>query len=136
MKYYVLLPSAGSVGSSIDNVQWETILRSLSARGGFRMEYGHGAGPMEITQYLILDKRMPRSLAFCASKLCDNLRYLREGEKGTLPSLKQVTELENKYLRHDVQAIFDYGLHEFIQHILGQLSAISRQIEIDFRFYK
>ncbi|MEO3416129.1 alpha-E domain-containing protein [Roseovarius sp. CAU 1744] len=136
VKYYVLLPSAGSVGSSIDNVQWETILRSLSARGGFRMEYGHGAGPMEITQYLILDKRMPRSLAFCAGKLCDNLRYLHGGNRGTLPSLKQVTELENKYLRHDVQAIFNFGLHEFIQQILGQFSAISRQIEIDFRFYK
>lgn len=136
VKYYVLLPSAGSVGSSIDNVQWETILRSLSARGGFRMEYGHGAGPREITQYLILDKRMPRSLAFCASKLCDNLRYLHGDKRTHLPSLKQVTALENQYLKHDVQAIFDFGLHEFVQGILGQLSDISRQIEIDFRFYK
>ncbi|MEM8774113.1 MAG: alpha-E domain-containing protein [Pseudomonadota bacterium] len=136
VKYYVLLPSAGSVGSSIDNVQWETILRSLSARGGFRMEYGHGAGPREITQYLILDKRMPRSLAFCASKLCDNLRYLHGGTRKQMPSLQQVSQLERKYLKHDVQAIFDYGLHEFVQEILDQLSEISKQIEIDFRFYE
>lgn len=32
VKYYVLLPSIAAVGSSIDNVQWETILRS-SRRG-------------------------------------------------------------------------------------------------------
>ena len=35
VKYYVLLPSALTVGSSMDNVHWETILRSVSARGGF-----------------------------------------------------------------------------------------------------
>ncbi|MEL6376871.1 MAG: alpha-E domain-containing protein [Pseudomonadota bacterium] len=136
VKYYVLLPSAGSVGSSIDNVQWESILRSLSARGGFRMEYGHGAGPKEITQYLVLDKRMPRSLAFCASKLCDNLRYLHGGQRKQLPSFKQVNLLEQKYLKHDIEAIFDFGLHEFVQEILDQLRQISTQVEIDFRFYE
>lgn len=135
VKYYVLLPSVGAVGSSMDNVQWETILRSLSARGGFRMEYGAEAGPMAITKFLILDKRMPRSLAFCVSKLSHNLRYLHEGQRKILPSLKIVNTLESKYLKHDVQAIFDFGLHEYIQQILDQLSQISRQIEIDFSFY-
>ncbi len=32
VKYYVLLPSVMAVGSAVDNVQWETILRSVSAR--------------------------------------------------------------------------------------------------------
>ena len=45
VKYYVLLPSAQAVGSSIDNVQWESILRSLSAKGGFRMQYGSRVAP-------------------------------------------------------------------------------------------
>ena len=31
-KYYVLLPSSASIGSSLDNVQWEMILRSASMR--------------------------------------------------------------------------------------------------------
>src|SRR3546814_15369609 len=31
VKYYLLLPSVAHIGSSIDNVQWETILRSVSA---------------------------------------------------------------------------------------------------------
>lgn len=136
VKYYVLLPSAGSVGTSIDNVQWETILRSLSAHGGFRMEYGAGAGPLEITQFLILDKRMPRSLAFCVDKLCDNLRYLHKGDRTLMPSLKQVNHLQAMYLSHDVNAIFDFGLHEFIGQILDHLGQVARQIEIDYRFYE
>ena len=36
VKYYTLLPSASFVGSSLDNVQWETILRSVSAHRAFR----------------------------------------------------------------------------------------------------
>ena len=31
VKYYLLLPSVAHIGTSIDNVQWETILRSVSA---------------------------------------------------------------------------------------------------------
>ncbi len=136
MKYYVLLPSARSVGSALDNVQWETILRSVSARGGFRMEYGAEAGPMDITYYLILDKRMPRSLVFCSSKLRDNLRYLDAGQLRPTESLKKVDLLLRKYLSHEVEAIFEFGLHEFIQEIIGHLADLARQIEIDFRFYE
>ncbi|SDI11100.1 alpha-E domain-containing protein [Lutimaribacter saemankumensis] len=136
VKYYVLLPSARAVGTSLDNVQWETILRSVSARGGFRMEYGGRAGPREITQFLILDKRMPRSLAFCVSKLKDNLRYLGAGDNGTAPSLQKVNHIERMYLSHDVEAIFDFGLHDFIQKMLDLMADLSRQIEIDYRFYE
>ena len=136
VKYYVLLPSASAVGTSLDNVQWETILRSVSARGGFRMAHGAGAGPAEITEFLVLDKRMPRSLAFCVDKLHCNLRYLHKGKRKPLPSLRQVDQLERMYLVHEIGAVFEFGLHEFIQQMLTQLAGIARQIEIDFRFYE
>ena len=134
VKYYVLLPSVRAVGSSIDNVQWESILRSVSARGGFRMEYGAGGGPQEIAHFLILDKRMPRSLAFCVGKLNDNLSYLNGNSDSLLPAQELVQTLQRGYLSQDVAAVFDYGLHEFIQDILDKLAAVAQQIEIDFRF--
>lgn len=136
VKYYVLLPSVSAVGTSLDNVQWETILRAVSARGGFRMEYGAGGGPAEITDFLVLNKRMPRSLAFCIGKLRSNLSYLHRGVEGQLPSMAMVDHLERQYLSHDIAAVFERGLHEFIEDILGQLGQIARQVEIDFRFYE
>ena len=39
VKYYVLLPSVSFVGSSLDNVQWEAILRSTSAYSVYRWLY-------------------------------------------------------------------------------------------------
>ena len=136
VKYYVLLPSVSAVGSSIDNVQWESILRSVSAHGGFRMQYGAESGPQEIAHFLILDRRMPRSLAFCVGKLKDNLGYLTSGDDVPLESLNLVSKLERKYLSQDVSDVFDYGLHEYIQTVLQHLSGIARQIEIDYRFYQ
>lgn len=136
VKYYVLLPSAKAVGTSLDNVQWETILRSVSARGGFRMEYGAAAGPREIAQFLILDRRMPRSLAFCVRKLRENLGHLTPGHKRSCKAQSKVVHLEHAYLTYDIDAVFDYGLHEFIQKMLDLLSDLSAQIEADFRFYE
>jgi uncharacterized alpha-E superfamily protein len=136
VKYYVLLPSASAVGTSLDNVQWETILRSVSARGGFRMAYGSSGGTREIAQFLILDKRMPRSLAFCVSKLRDNLGYLNRGYGRLGPAQLKVQHIEGTYLRHDIDAVFEFGLHEHIQKILALLAEVSGQIEADYRFYE
>ncbi|MEQ9261369.1 MAG: alpha-E domain-containing protein [Roseovarius sp.] len=136
VKYYVLLPSVRAVGSSLDNVQWETILRSVSARGGFRMEYGNHFEPRDIANFLMLDKRMPRSLAFCISKLRDNLGYLCSsyGRRGA--SYHKADKLERQFMSHDIDAIFDYGLHEYLQDILAHLADLGGQIELDYRFYE
>ncbi|HHS94067.1 MAG TPA: alpha-E domain-containing protein [Rhodobacterales bacterium] len=134
VKYYVMLPSIAAVGSAVDNVQWETILRSVSARGGFRMEYGAGAAPRDIAHFLILDRRMPRSLAFCTHKLKVNLDYLAENYGTRAPSVDLANHIESTYLSQDIDAIFEYGLHEYIQKLLALIGELGRQIEIDYRF--
>ncbi|MBE1284488.1 MAG: hypothetical protein GJ676_14335 [Rhodobacteraceae bacterium] len=136
VKYYVLLPSVSAVGSSIDNVQWESILRSVSARGGFRMEYGSEGGSQEIAHFLIFDKRMPRSLAFCVGKINDNLRYLNAGQSKPSKSQKLVTYLETAYLSHGIEEVLEYGLHEYIEKMLELLGELAGQIQLDYRFYE
>lgn len=136
VKYYVLLPSLTSVGEALDNVQWESILRSVSARGGYRMEYGAGVAPREIAKFLILDRRMPRSLAFCTRKIRDNLGYLAADHGHRPPAFAKADHLERSYLSHQIDSVFDYGLHEFIQKVIDLLNEVGRQIEIDYRFYE
>lgn len=136
VKYYVLLPSVMSVGSSIDNVQWETILRSVSARGGFRMTYGNQYDPVDIAHFLILDERMPRSLAFCIRKIRDNLVFLNTTYGIELESARQIAELEEQCLSGNIDAVFDIGLHEYIQSVIKRMSDLGAQIEKDYRFYE
>jgi uncharacterized alpha-E superfamily protein len=136
VKYYVLLPTAFSVGSSLDNAQWDTILRSVSGRGGFRMVYGHRTNPRQIAEYLVLDKRMPRSLHFCAAKIGENLGHLEREYGARLPAHDMADALLARFGGHGIDSVFDYGLHETIQEALSALSDLSRQIEIDYRFYE
>lgn len=136
VKYYVLLPSVMAVGSSLDNVQWETILRSVSAEGGFRMSYGQTTDPRDIANFLILDRCMPRSLAFCVSKIVDNLGYLSRAYGLTPHSFDLARQLQNDFLSYDIDQVMDYGLHEFIQKVLSLLQTLGNQIEIDYRFYE
>ena len=134
VKYYVLLPSASYIGSSLDNVQWSTILRSVSGEGGFQMSYGQRPKPREIAQFLILDNRMPRSLTFCANKIVSNLQYLQKDGEQAPPSSAMANRLLK--LERDIDQIFDDGLHEYIQNFLLQNAELARQVEVDYRFYR
>ncbi|MEM6479535.1 MAG: alpha-E domain-containing protein [Pseudomonadota bacterium] len=134
VKYYVLLPSAFGVGSSIDNVQWETILSSNSARGGYRMAYGNAVRPRDIAHFLILDRRMPRSLAFCVSKIRDNLAYIADDYGSREPSHDLADDLHRACALQDIDVIINNGLHEYLEDFLGRLGGLGRQIEIDYRF--
>jgi uncharacterized alpha-E superfamily protein len=136
VKYYVLLPTAFSVGSSLDNIQWESILRSVGAGGGYRMTHGQKTTPSDIAQFLILDQRMPRSLHFCCRKIQENLSYLKKDYGFAGPSCEASNLLSDKYLGRQISDIFDYGLHEYIEDFLNDLGELSRQIEVDYRFYE
>lgn len=135
VKYYVLLPSAQAVGSSLDNVQWESILRSVSAEGGFRMTFGQDVRPRRIAEFLILDGRMPRSLAFSVGKLADNFGYLARDYGARLPCHDKTDALRRASFGRPIDDIFDAGLHEFIQDFLAAVADIGSQAEIDYRFY-
>jgi uncharacterized alpha-E superfamily protein len=121
-------------GSSLDNVQWESILRSVSAEGAYRMTHGGDVRPRLIASFLILDRRMPRSLAFSVSKLQDNFGYLAESYGARLPSHDRALALMEGCLGTGIDAIFEGGLHEFIQDFLRAVAALGTQVEIDYRF--
>ncbi|MCA0918918.1 alpha-E domain-containing protein [Pseudooceanicola nanhaiensis] len=135
VKYYILLPSSAFVGSSMDNNQWETILRSVSALRSFRWLNEEETSAMGIAKFLILDKRMPRSLAFCASKLAGNLAYLQRDHDGPLPCVEMAAQVNAELAALTVDQIFDDGLHEFLEGSIVRIAEIASQIQQDFRFY-
>lgn len=136
VKYYVLLPSAAHVGTTIDNAQWEVILRSVSAEQSYHWLNGGDISPYGIAEFLILDQRMPRSLAFCYSKIGQYLELL-EREYGQRQDSQIQSDKVCKRLRGtSVQAIFEDGLHEFLTEFIADTSRLANHIETDFRFYR
>lgn len=134
VKYYVLLPSTSYVGSSLDNVQWETILRSASAESAFHWIHGGETSPLDIADFLIRDPQMPRSLIYCCEKMRGNLALLAE-QYGERPPCLEMAEAMTTTLRgQSVDQIFKIGLHEFLVNFLEQNNSLATQIERDYRF--
>lgn len=134
VKYYTLLPHANFVGSSLDNVQWETVLRSVSAHRSFRWLGESEMTAAAIADFLILDRRLPRSLSFCAKQMSNNLGHLADdyGERHTCNEMAD--KLRARLKGRTIQSIFEEGLHEFIEGFIHDNNALGLQIERDFRF--
>lgn len=134
VKYYILLPSIMHVGTASDNVQWETILRATSSVRAYQTLHDGEVDPKSIAHFLMLDRRLPRSLAFCYSKIRDNLAYL-ETDYGTRhPCHDLADRICKRFSTFDIDMIFEYGLHEYIQDFLTDSAALGQQIETDYRF--
>jgi len=136
VKYYVLLPSAAFVGTSIDNAQWEVILRSVSAERSYQWLNGGDVSPYGIAEFLILDQRMPRSLAFCYSKIGQYLDLLEQEYGVRQDSQVQADKVCAQLRAATVQDIFEDGLHEFLTDFIADTSRLANHIETDFRFYR
>lgn len=134
VKYYLLLPSVAHIGSSIDNVQWETILRSVSAHRAYRWLYGAEISALKIAEFLILYHQMPRSLAFCCERMEDNLAQLARHYGEETEAWRMAQSLCHDRLNAPIQAIFDGGLHEYVTGFLRANADLARQIEQDYRF--
>ena len=134
VKYFSLLPASSFVGGRLDNVQWETLLRSVSAHRAFRWAVEEDYTAPAIASFLILDRRMPRSLSFCMGEIVANLGYLAE-EYGERPaSHDRADELHARLVNRDISSIFDEGLHEFLSSIIHHTANLGLQIEQDYRF--
>lgn len=136
VKYYVLLPRIAHVGTSLDNVQWETILRAASAHRAYQWLKGGDIKPLGIAELLILDPRLPRSLRFCCDQLTENLGFLAGAYGERLPSHDMADAMRARLAGHTIDGIFDPGLHEFLTEFIRQNNALGLQIEEDYRFYR
>ncbi|MCY4261260.1 MAG: alpha-E domain-containing protein [Rhodobacteraceae bacterium] len=134
VKYYVLLPSVGQIGSNLDNVQWETILRSVAGQRSYRWVNQGETTPIGIANFLIFDGRMPRSLTYSVRKIDANMAYLEEAYGVRHASHDMSAQLMERLETETIDSVFDYGLHEFICEFLNDIAGLGRQIERDYRF--
>jgi uncharacterized alpha-E superfamily protein len=134
VKYYVLLPSLSWVGSSLDNAQWETVLRSVAGDRAYRWLNAGRLDPRGIAQFLILDGRFPRSLVFSYDKLSRNLAALARQYGRETHAHELMREAEAKLQDTTIERIIERGLHEFIGEFIAGTIRIDQAIAADYRF--
>jgi uncharacterized alpha-E superfamily protein len=135
MKYFLLLPSLSYVGSSLDTGQWEQVLRSVA---GARVYSWLNAGQIEargIVEFVVLDDRFPRSLAFCRNALRGCLDALASTHGNDGRGVALMREFDTRIGHLSVDQIFEAGLHEFLIDFLARNAAIAQAIAEDYRFH-
>jgi uncharacterized alpha-E superfamily protein len=127
VKYHVLLPSVADVGGALDFYQWTALLRSVSSFESYRQLYRDQIYPIKVAQLLILERRMPRSLAACFDLIKDSMdRIAGQHDQAA----KRLTyELHARLTHADIDEIFQSGLHEYLNACLADISELGSRIE-------
>lgn len=134
VKYHLLLPREEPVGGSLDYFQWTTILRTVSALTAYRHVYRDSVKPWLVADLLILNRRMPRSLAVCAA---DAVRYLdhlanESGRRG--PAHRLAVANANKLAAGRIDAIFTSGLHEYVTDFIAENNRLGMAVADQYLF--
>lgn len=134
VKYFVLLPRVEFVGSGLDNYQWQVILRALSAHRAFHWAYGGDITAVQVADFLILNPESPRSLMAALTEAATHLSGLVSrygpGVPATAHDMARQTLEDLK--GHDIEAIFDEGLHEFLTWFIREIAGIADAVQDDY----
>ncbi|MCQ2914768.1 MAG: alpha-E domain-containing protein [Alphaproteobacteria bacterium] len=132
VKYYILLPNVSMVGMSLDIVQWNAVLKSVSAFEMFKKTYSN-VTPQNVAQFLILNKEFPRSFIYCLEHAEKALkRITKDKELIGQKSLRLIGKLRSKLEFSTISEIIQSGLHETIDEIQIALMEIDETIRKEF----
>jgi uncharacterized alpha-E superfamily protein len=127
VKYHVLLPSVDDVGGALDYYHWAALLRSVSSFETYRLLYRDQILPIRVAQLLILERRMPRSLAACFDQVKEAMD--RINGQGDQSAKRLAYELHARVTHADIEEIFKNGLHEFLTDCLTDMDELGSRIQ-------
>lgn len=134
VKYFVLLPSISLVGSSVDNLQWAAILRSVTAHRSYRWVYKENYQPANVAEFLILNPQMPRSLRSCYNEINAALDDLSQLYGTTSPCHAHAAQTNQNLANSNVDEIFAMGLHEFLFDFTGRNAHLAADVAETYHF--
>lgn len=134
VKYFILLPSPCDVGTTLDELQWMSLLRSASAYEMYRKQGQHRITPNGVAEFLILDRHFPRSIQFCLLQAERSLHQITGTPKGTWcnPAERSIGRLRADLEYITIDDIMQGGLHEFLDNLQSRVNDISNKIFENF----
>ena len=127
VKYHILLPRVEDVGGALDYYQWAALLRSVSAFETYRTLYRDQIFPIKVAQLMLLEQKMPRSLAACFAQVNEALERIEgQHDKG---AKRLAGELHVRLTHADIEEIFQAGLHEYLETCLDDIGELGNRIQ-------
>ena len=127
VKYHVQLPSVEDVGGALDHYQWTALLRSVSSFETYRTLYRDQIFPINVARLLILERRMPRSLAACFEQVTQAMERLQGQHDRAARRL--AGEIFVRLTHADIEEIFQDGLHEYLTECIADMHELGSRIQ-------
>jgi len=106
------------------------LLRSVSAFETYRKVYRDAITPPRVAALLILQEKMPRSLAACMAAVVANLRDVRNDQSHQTERLAE--ELLATLQSSSIETILAQGLHEYLTTFLKSVEQLGNGVSRDF----
>ena len=125
IKYFLLLPELSLVGTPIDDLHWNAVLRSASAFEMYRKMHGR-VSPKRIVQFLVLDGEFPRSVRFCLLEAERSLHAITgtPGRSFSNSAEKLIGQLVSELDYTDQDAIMSAGLHQTLDSLQAKMNVV------------
>ncbi len=133
VQYFLLLPTAEHVGTSLDVVRWSALLRSASALAMYRRVHGRIV-PSQVAEFLLLDRNFPRSMRFCLMRAQNSVMKITGSPEGTFHcrSEQLLGRLRSELDYTSIDDVIRQGMHEYIDAFQTRLNQIGSSIHQDF----
>lgn len=134
VKHFVLLPETDVVGGGRDRYQWTSVLMATSALRAYHWSYRGDFSPWHISDFLILNRACPRSLAYCCAEIVTLLDHLAQGYGARHACHVTAAETLAALDALDIGEIFYGGLHEFLTDAIARNTCLSAEIAEAYHF--
>ncbi len=133
VKYFLLLPTAADVGTTMDDIQWAAVLRSASAFEMYRKRYGR-MEPERIVEFLLLDREFPRAIQWCLMTARQSLHAISgtPTDMFRTPLEQWLGQVCSELAYADVDEIIGSGLHEYLDNLQTRINQIGGGIRDTF----
>jgi uncharacterized alpha-E superfamily protein len=129
VKYFLLLPAINHVGTSIDDIQWSAVLKSVSAFEMYRKTHGR-ISPARIAEFLLMDREFPRAVHYCLIDAEDSVHAITGTPVGRFQNAaeQRLGQIRSELDYMHVEEIIAGGLHEYLDSFQTKLNLIDESI--------
>lgn len=133
VKYFTLLPRIEAVGTTVDDLQWSAVLRSVSGFEVYRKRH-HAITIERIVGFLVLDNEFPRAIHACVTRADESLHRISGSPVGSYRNAAEQSlgRLRSELDYSDVATIVGIGLHEFIDGLQTRLNRVDENVRSTF----
>ncbi len=127
-KHDFLEDDSASRGTGHDYFQWTAILRSVSAQTSYHWVYRDSVKPELVADLLILNRRMPRSIASCYENVTRRLDLLARAYGRQGPSQRLAYDIYDRLNDSEIRTVMRSGLRRFLTEFIEDNNKLGEAI--------